>query len=115
MGTDLRTNDTTLSANAARIQQLDGGSHAFPAKIEIPDLPLTQSGQVATDPPGKPLIPGLTDMFPPGYIQELTVTGLDPSGVHPKRTFELDDKGVLNPFGQGGPIGASYPYEIALV
>lgn len=87
-----------------------------PAELTMPELMLSQSGQLATaeGKSGLPIFPGLSKELGADFISSITVVGLDPGGVHPKRTFQLDDQGRLKPFGTGGPIGSSYPYELRL-
>lgn len=105
-------------SGSASVDALSGDrSAAPPGTIVLPAILLSQSGQLAMreGDTGKPLFPGADAMFGAGYFTGVEITGLDPGGVHPKRTFKLDDQGRLNPFGTGGPIGSSYPYELALV
>lgn len=89
---------------------------AAPAELTMPSILLSQSGQLATaeGQSSKPVFPGMPKELGADFISSITVIGLDPGGIHPKRTFTLNDKGLLNAFGSGGPVGSSYPYELRL-
>lgn len=103
-------NDTRIQkpTGAARIQQQQDAP--LPDVLTVPSLLLSQAGR-ATRKEGdsnKPLVPGF-----PGQLSELVVRQ-SRGGVESELRFPIDDKGRLDPFGKGSPLGHG-PFELVLV
>ncbi|HEY1100540.1 MAG TPA: hypothetical protein VGF99_16485 [Myxococcota bacterium] len=51
-------------------------------------------------------------MFPPGFTDRVTITALDPAGVHRTATFAVDERGIARPDPRQPGLG-HLPYRIS--